>query len=66
METLKIVLSPFMKKMYVILLSFNKLHTYSMVCYPVGTYADHFKDSNESLENKLLMSIDINIGKQKN
>ena len=37
--------------------AFNKLHSYSMVCYPVGMHNDTFKDDDESLENKILMSI---------
>ena len=37
--------------------AFNKLHSYSMVCYPVGMHNDTFKDGDESLENKILMSI---------
>jgi hypothetical protein len=39
--------------------SFNKLHTYSMVCHPVGMHNNHFMDGDESLENKILMSVDI-------
>jgi hypothetical protein len=30
-----------------------------MVCYPVGIHNDHFKDDDESLENKILMSIEF-------
>jgi hypothetical protein len=37
--------------------AFNKLHSYSMVCYPVGMHNDTFKDGDESLENKILMSM---------
>ncbi len=39
--------------------SFNQLHTYSMVCHPVGMHNNHFRDDDESLENKILMSFDI-------
>jgi len=35
---------------------FSSLHTYSMVCHPVGIHADHFRDGDESLENKILFS----------
>jgi hypothetical protein len=41
------------------LAAFNTYHSYSMVCYPVGIHNDHFKDDNESLENKILMSIEF-------
>ncbi len=30
-----------------------------MVCYPVGMLNDCFKDDDESLENKILLSIDM-------
>jgi hypothetical protein len=30
-----------------------------MVCHPVGMHYDHFRDGDESLENKILMSVDI-------
>ena len=36
--------------------AFNKMHSYSMVCYPVGMHNDTFRDGVESLENKILMS----------
>jgi hypothetical protein len=39
--------------------SFDKLHTYSMVCHPVGMHNDHFRDGDKSSENKILMSVDI-------
>lgn len=42
--------------------AFNKFHSYSMVCYPVGIHNDHFKDGDESLENKILMSIENDPG----
>ena len=45
-------------RMYAFLECFNNLHTYSMVCYPVGMHSDRFKEDDESLENKILMSID--------
>ena len=41
------------------LAAFNTYHSYSMVCYPVGIHNDHFKDGDESLENKILMSIEF-------
>ena len=28
-----------------------------MVCHPVGIHNDHFKEGDESLENKILLSI---------
>jgi hypothetical protein len=37
--------------------AFNKSHSYSMVCHPVGIHNDHFKEGDESLENKILLSI---------
>ena len=36
--------------------AFNNMHSYSMVCYPVGMHNDTFRDGVESLENKILMS----------
>ena len=36
--------------------AFNKMHSYSMVCYSVGMHNDTFRDGVESLENKILMS----------
>ncbi len=45
-------------KMFAFLKYFNTSHTYSMVCYPVGMHNDHFKQGDESLENKILLSID--------
>lgn len=36
--------------------SFNHQHRFSMVCYPVGIHYDHFKDGDESLENRILLS----------
>lgn len=36
--------------------SFNRRHRFSMVCYPVGIHYDHFKDGDESLENRILLS----------
>ena len=45
--------------------AFNKLHSYSMVCYPVGMHNDTFKDDDESLENKILMSIENDPGNRK-
>jgi hypothetical protein len=42
--------------------AFNKSHSYSMVCHPVGIHNDHFKDGDESLENKILLSIDNDPG----
>ena len=41
--------------MYAFLDCFNNLHTYLMVCYPVGMHNNHFKEGNESLENKILI-----------
>ena len=41
---------------------FNKSHSYSMVCHPVGIHNDHFKDGDEYLENKILMSIENDPG----
>ncbi len=46
-------------KMFAYLVCFNTSHTYSMVCYPVGMHNDCFKDVDESLENKILLSIDM-------
>ncbi len=37
--------------------TFNKSRSYSMVCHPVGIHNDHFKEGDESLENKILLSI---------
>ncbi len=37
--------------------AFNNLYSYSMVFYPVGMHNDTFNHDNESLENKILMSI---------
>ena len=45
--------------MFAFLACFNTSHTYSMVCYPVGMHNDRFKDDDESLENKILLSIDM-------
>jgi len=36
--------------------SFNHQHRFSMVCYPVGIHYDHFKEGDESLENRILLS----------
>lgn len=52
-------------QLYTLVNCFNNLHTYSMVCHPVGMHNDHFKGGDESLENKILMSIDINSAKKK-
>ena len=30
-----------------------------MVCYTVGIHNDHLKEGNESLKNKILMSVEI-------
>ncbi len=47
-----------MEAKYLVLFdAFNKLHSYSMVCYPVGMHNDTFKDDNKSQENKILISI---------
>ena len=46
-------------KMFAFLACFNTSHTYSMVCFPVGMHNDRFKDVDESLENKILLSIDM-------
>jgi len=48
---------PMEEKYMAFLDAFNNLHSYSMVCYPVGMHNDTFKDGDESLENKILMSI---------
>ena len=45
-------------RMYAFMECFNNLHTYSKVCYPVGMHRDCFKEGNEALENKILMSIE--------
>jgi hypothetical protein len=42
--------------------TFNKSHSYYMVCHPVGIHNDHFKEGDESLENKILLSIENNPG----
>ena len=42
--------------------AFNKTHSYSMVCHPVGIHNDHFKEGDESLENKILLLIDNDPG----
>jgi len=53
---------PLEKKYLAFFDAFNKLHSYSMVCYPVGMHNDHFKNDDESLENKILMSIENEFG----
>ena len=30
-----------------------------MGCYPVGIHNDHIKDGDESLENKIMMTIEL-------
>ncbi len=42
--------------------AFNNTHSYSMVCHPVGIHNDHFKEGDESLENKILLLIDNDPG----
>ena len=39
---------------------FNQQHRFSMVCYPVGFHYDYFKDGDESLENRILLSFPRN------
>jgi hypothetical protein len=53
------------RNLYALVTYFNNFHKYSMVCHPVGMHNDHFKAGDESLENKILMSIDINSGRNK-
>lgn len=50
------------EKYFAFLDAFNSLHSYSMVCYPVGIHNDHFKHGDESLENKILMSVSNDYG----
>jgi hypothetical protein len=45
-------------EMFAFLECFNTSHTFLMVCYPVGMHNDHFKHSDKSLENKILLLID--------
>ena len=42
--------------------AFNKSHSYSMVCHPVGIHNDNFKEGDKSLENKILLSNDNDPG----
>jgi hypothetical protein len=49
--------------MFCFLDTFNTFKHYSMVAYPVGLHKDHFKHGKESLENKLLFSLNPNFGK---
>jgi hypothetical protein len=53
------------RNLYALVTYFNNFHKYSMVCHPVGMHNDHFMAGDESLENKILMSIDINSGRNK-
>ena len=46
------------KSFHAFLASFNSYHSFSMVCYPVGIHNDHFKHGDDSLENKILLSIE--------
>jgi hypothetical protein len=55
-------LTSFHDKYIAFLDAFNSLHSYSMVCYPVGIHNDHFKHGDESLENKILMSVSNDYG----
>ena len=50
------------EKYFAFLEAFNSLHSYSMVCFPVGIHNDHFKHGDESLENKILMSVSNDYG----
>ena len=48
---------PLPEKYLAFINAFNKSHSYSMVCHPVGIHNDHFKEGDECLENKILLSI---------
>ncbi len=53
---------PLHEKYLAFLDAFNKTHSYSMVCHPVGIHNDHFKEGDESLKNKIFLSIDNDPG----
>lgn len=42
------------------LVHFNKQHSFSLVAHAVGLHHDHFKDDDESIENKLLLTTTCN------
>ena len=46
------------KSMFDFLCRFNELHKFSMVAYSVGMHNDQFQNHDESLENKILFTID--------
>jgi len=53
-------------KLYSFVKCFSSLHTYSMVCHPVGIHNDHFRGGDEYLENKILLSTHVNQGRKAN